>query len=79
MSSSYWISAFEIMIKYNLIKPLDPKTLSIEFLSFYGNAYMDYFLLKYGNASESFLQEYKYLSNEHITFIVNSIRSDGEK
>jgi AcrR family transcriptional regulator len=79
MSLSYWISAFEIMIKYNLIKPLDPKTLAIEFLSFYGNAYMDYFLLKYGNASESFLQEYKYLSNEHITFIVNSIRSDGEK
>jgi AcrR family transcriptional regulator len=76
MSSSYWISAFEIMIKHNLIKPLNPRTLAMEFLSFYGNAYMDYFLLHYGNASGSFREEYKDLSNEHINFIVNSIRHD---
>lgn len=76
MSSSYWTSAFEIMMKHKLIKPSNPKILALEFLSFYGNAYMDYFLLNYGNTSRTFQEEYQNLSNEHITFIVNSIRPD---
>lgn len=79
MSSSYWISAFETMIKHKLIKPLNPKTLALEFLSFYGNTYMDYFILNYGKTSRSFREEYQDLSNEHITFIVDSIRPDREK
>ena len=76
MSSSYWISAFEMMMKHKLIKPSNPRTLALEFLSFYGNAYMDHFLLNYGNTSGTFRDEYQDLSNEHITFIVDSIRLD---
>ncbi len=76
MSSSYWISAFEMMMKHKLIKPSNPRTLALEFLSFYGNAYMGHFLLNYGNTSGTFRDEYQDLSNEHITFIVDSIRLD---
>jgi AcrR family transcriptional regulator len=79
ISCSYWISAFETMIKRKLIKPSNPRTLALEFLSFYGNAYMDYFLLNYGNTSGSFREKYNDLSNEHINFIVNSIRPNREK
>jgi len=79
MSLSYWISAFEMMMKHKQIKPSNPKTLALEFLSFYGNAYLDYFLLNYGNTSSSFREEYQNLSSEHIAFIVNSIRPDGKK
>lgn len=79
MSCSYWKSAFEVMMKHRLIKPSNPGTLALEFLSFYGNAYMDYFLLDYGNTSGTFQEEYEDLSNKHIAFIVNSIRPDREK
>lgn len=74
MSSSFWISSFEMMIKHKLIKPSNPRTLALEFLSFYGNAFMDYFLLNYGNTSGSFRDEYNNLSNEHIAFMVGSIK-----
>lgn len=79
MSLNYWISAFETMIKHRIIKPLNPQTLAMEFLSFYGNAYMDYYLLNYGNTRGSFREEYENLSNEHIAFLVDSIRHDGKK
>jgi AcrR family transcriptional regulator len=75
LSLSYWASAFEIMMKHKLIKPSNPRILAMEYLSFYGNAYMDYFLLHYDNTSGSFLQEYKGLTNQHIMFIVNSIKA----
>lgn len=74
LSLSYWASAFEIMMKHKLIKLSNPKILALEYLSFYGNAYMDHFLLRYDNTSGSFLKEYKDLTNQHITFIVNSIK-----
>ncbi len=79
MTISYWTSAFEMMMKHELIKPLNPKTLALEFMSFYGNAFLDYFLLNYGSTQGSFKDEYQKLSDEHIAFIINTIRPDRKK
>ena len=73
LSSSYWESAFKIMIDRKLIKPLDPRLLASEYLSFYGNSYFEYFLLNYDNTSTSYLQEYKNRIDKHTEFIINSI------
>ncbi len=77
-SCSYWVSAFDIMMKHNLIKSSNPRILAMEYLSFFGNSYMDYFLHNYDNTSGSFLKEYKNLTNKHVKFIVNSIKPVGD-
>ncbi|HML04701.1 MAG TPA: helix-turn-helix domain-containing protein [Methanobacterium sp.] len=74
ISCSYWVSAFDIMMKHKLIKPSNPRILASEYLSFYGNAYMDYFLLNYGSTSGSFLQEYKDRIDQHVAFMVDAIK-----
>jgi AcrR family transcriptional regulator len=74
ISCSYWVSAFNIMMKHELIKPSNSRVLALEYLSFYGNAYLDYFLLNYGNTSGSFLEVYKDRIDQHVEFIVNSIK-----
>jgi Bacterial regulatory proteins, tetR family len=71
---SFWKSNFDIMNKHKLIKPSDPEILAREYLQFYGNAYMDYFILRYGNTSKSFIQEYHDSLIQHTEFIVNSIK-----
>lgn len=71
---SFWKSNFDIMMKHNLIKPSDPEILAQEYLSFYGNAYMDYFIFRYGDTSGSFMQEYQESIDEHTAFIVNAIK-----
>jgi AcrR family transcriptional regulator len=78
MSCAYWTSAFDIMMNHKLIKTLNPRILAMEYLSFYGNSYLDYFLHMYDNTSGSFLDEYKELTHKHIQFIVNSIKPDGD-
>ncbi len=74
MALSFWKSNFEIMNKHKLIKPSNPEILATEYLSFYGNAYMDYFIFRYGNTSGSFLQEYKDKIKQHTEFIINAIK-----
>jgi AcrR family transcriptional regulator len=78
MSCSYWISAFDIMMQHNLIKTSNPRILAMEYLSFFGNSYMDYFLHNYDSTSGSFIKEYKNLTSKHINFIVNSIKPEGD-
>ena len=78
MSCAYWVSAFEIMMRHNLIKSSDPRVLAMEYLAFFGNSYLDYFLHNYENTSGPFLKEYKNLTNKHINFIVNSIKVEGD-
>jgi AcrR family transcriptional regulator len=71
---SFWETNFAIMRKHKLIKPYDPKMLSLEFLSFFLNAYLDYFLFCYSNTSNSFPQGYKDNIDRHVAFMVNSIK-----
>jgi len=71
---SFWKSNFDLMLKHKLIKPSDPEILAIEYLSFFGNAFMDYFIFRYGSTSGPFLQEYQEGIHQHTEFIVNSIK-----
>ena len=71
---SFWTSIFAIMMKHKLIKPSDPNMLAMEYISFYEKMFMDYFILRYGNTSSSFRQEYRDLIDKHTTFMVNSIK-----
>ena len=70
----FFESGFAILMKHKLIKPSDPKVLALEYLSFYMMAIMDYFLLRYGTTSNSFVQEYGTRLEEHTTFFKNAIR-----
>ncbi len=70
----FFESGFAIMMKHKLIKPSDPKVLAREYLSFYMMAFLDYFLLRYGNTSNSFVQEYGTRIEEHTAFFTNAIR-----
>ena len=78
LSSTYWESAFKIMIEHNLIKPIDPGLLASEYLSFYGNTYLEYFLLSYDNTSTSYMDEYKKRIDKHTEFTINSIKQNKE-
>ncbi len=70
----FFESSFAIMMKHKLIKPADPKILATEYLSFYMYAFMDYFILRYGSISGSFLQEYGTHIDEHTAFFTNAIK-----
>jgi AcrR family transcriptional regulator len=70
----FFESGFAILMKHKLIKPSDPKVLALEYLAFYMMALMDYFLLRYGSTSNSFVQEYGTRIVEHNAFFTNAIR-----
>ncbi len=70
----FFESSFTIMMKHGLIKPADPKVLTTEYMSFYMMALVDYFLLRYGSTSNSFIQEYGPSMEEHTAFFKNAIK-----
>ncbi len=76
---SFWESNFNIMMKHKLIKPYDSKVLTMELISFFQNAFTDYFLVRYGDTSGSFGQEYQDRFVQHIEFLMNSIKLQDEE
>jgi hypothetical protein len=76
---SFWKSNFDIMMKHKLIKQYDPEILAREYLSFYGNSYMDYFIFRYGDTPGSFLQEYRESVDQHTAFMVSSIKRENNE
>jgi AcrR family transcriptional regulator len=72
--ATFFESSFAILMKHKLIKLADPKVLAVEYLSFYMLAFMDYFIIRYGSISRSFLQEYRTGIDEHTAFMTNAIR-----
>ena len=64
------------MLKLKLIKNIDPKVLVNEYLSYFMEANLNYFIYSYGNTSNSFEQEYKDLFNQHTKFILDSIKHE---
>ncbi|HMK45424.1 MAG TPA: TetR/AcrR family transcriptional regulator [Methanocella sp.] len=71
---AFFEAGFATMAKHKLIKPYDPKVLALEYISFYMNAFTDYFLIRYGSTSGSFIQEYSARIKEHTKFMTNSIK-----
>ncbi|OPY28677.1 MAG: DNA-binding transcriptional repressor AcrR [Methanocella sp. PtaU1.Bin125] len=70
----FFESSFAVMMKHGLIRSADPKVLTMEYMSFYMMALVDYFLLRYGSTSNSFVQEYGARIEEHTEFFKNAIR-----
>ncbi len=79
MSVSFWESNFSYMKTQKLIKPLDPPVLAGEYLSFFMEAYMHYFLSSYGNTPKSFLEEYKEAFEQHTKFMIAAITPEGSQ
>jgi AcrR family transcriptional regulator len=76
LTYSSWEMIFTLMIRHKIIKPFDPRMLAKEYISFYGNAYLDYFLLRYGPNTSSFRKEYGDLIDQHTAFTVSIIKKD---
>jgi AcrR family transcriptional regulator len=70
----FFESSFAIMMKHKLVKPLDPKVLAMEYMSFFMNALLDYFLFRYGTTSSSFIEEYKARIDDHTAFMTDAIK-----
>ena len=70
----FFESSFAIMMKHKLIKPADPKVLTMEYMSFYMMALVDHFLLRYGTTRNSFTQEYGARIAEHNEYFKNTVR-----
>lgn len=79
MSTDFWESNFDFMLKSKLIKPIDPKVLVNEYLSFFMEAYFNYFLNIYGKTSNPFQKEYKEIFNQHTRFLINAIKQDSKE
>lgn len=71
----FFESSFAILMKHKLIKPADPKVLTDEYMSFYMMALVDHFLLRYGNTTKSFVEEYGARIEEHNEFFKSVIRT----
>jgi AcrR family transcriptional regulator len=74
LTYSSWEMIFALMMEQKLVKPYDPRVLAREYISFYGNAYLDYFLLRYGPNTSSFRKEYGDLIDQHTAFTVSIIK-----
>ena len=70
----FFESSFAILMKHKLIKPADPKVLTDEYMSFFMMALVDYFLLRYGSTTKSFIEEYGARIEQHNEFFKNAIR-----
>lgn len=71
---AFWKSNFNIMAKHQLIKPSDPKVITMEFMMFFQAVFMDYFLVQYENKFYSFQEMYQDRAKQHTKFLVDSIK-----
>jgi AcrR family transcriptional regulator len=70
----FFEAGFAILMKHKLIKPADPKVLTMEYMSFYMMALTDHFLLHYGSTPNSFAEEYGARVEEHTAFFKSVVR-----
>jgi len=69
-----WEDVFQTMIEKNMIKPLNPRTLAYEYFSFIIFLFFEYFVLKYDEDLNSFMDlALKRLGN-HTEFLLESIK-----
>lgn len=69
-----WESVFQTLIEKKMIKPLNPRTLAYEYFSFIIYLFFEYFVLKYNEDFNSFMDlALKRLGN-HTKFLLNAIK-----
>jgi len=69
-----WTSIFSAMIEKKLIKPADPERLAREYFSYAIYLLIENFVLKYPDKPEKFLREMFDDMEEHMQFILNSVK-----
>lgn len=71
---SGWEQIFNIMIKKNLIKPLNPRKLAYEYYSFVIYLFFEYFILEYDQDFDSFMDLAKKKMKNHTEFLIEAIK-----
>jgi AcrR family transcriptional regulator len=69
-----WENIFTKMIEKKVIKPVDPKTLAYEYFSFGTYLYFEYFILKYEETNETFMEVVWERMSNHAQFILDAIK-----
>ncbi len=69
-----WENIFTIMIKKGLIKPFNPRTLAYEYFSFAIFLFFEYFVLKYDEDFDSFMDLALKKMNDHAEFLLKAIK-----
>jgi hypothetical protein len=62
------------MIEKKVIKPVNPKTLAYEYFSFGTYLYFEYFILKYEETNETFMEVVWERMSNHAQFILDAIK-----
>ncbi|MBP2046390.1 TetR/AcrR family transcriptional regulator [Methanobacterium aggregans] len=75
----FWESIFTQLIHNKLIKPFDPKILAREYFFFGVHLFFEYFVLRYHDTEESFIDAAKDRLMEHIDFLLAVITPEVEK
>jgi AcrR family transcriptional regulator len=68
-----WENIFRTMIEKNLIKPFDPRILAYEYFSFAIYLFFEYFVLKYDEDYDSFMDLALEKMDNHAEFLLNAI------
>jgi AcrR family transcriptional regulator len=69
-----WENIFSIMIGKKLVKPYNPRTLAYEYFSFAIFLFFEYFVLKYDDDFESFMDLALIKMADHAEFILEAIK-----
>ncbi|MGB9978900.1 TetR/AcrR family transcriptional regulator [Methanobacterium sp.] len=69
-----WEDTFAKMIEKGLVKPFNPRTLAYEYFSFAIYLFFEYFVLKYDEDYDSFMDLALEKMNNHAEFLLESIK-----
>lgn len=69
-----WENIFRIMIEKKLIKPFDPRLLAYEYFSFAIYLFFEYFVLKYDEDYDSFMDLALEKMDKHSEFLLDTIK-----
>lgn len=69
-----WENIFRIMIEKKLIKPFDPRLLAYEYFSFTIYLFFEYFVLKYDEDYDSFMDLALEKMDKHSEFLLDTIK-----
>jgi AcrR family transcriptional regulator len=69
-----WEGTFRLMMDNKLIKPVDPRTLAYEYFSFVIFLFFEYFVLKYDEDFDSFMDLAMEKLDNHTKFILDAVK-----
>ncbi len=72
-----WEATFTKMIKKGLIKPYNPRTLAYEYFSYAIYLFFEYFVLRYDEDINSFMDLALEKMNEHSRFLLDNIKVEN--